>query len=336
MSMNAALVRATYPQAHARARHRLQRAGAVARRRRPARRVAAPILQRRVLAVAVRDQRAARPRGLRASACAPCRTTPGTARAVRLRSRRRSAPSRSASLIFGAETLRARRAGHRALAAGHRRGRGRAAGAPRLHAPRAAAAARPAAHSDLRACRSRTSIISFAAQMLALVALPFLLAGRAGPQRGGDRPADDAVAARGGGRRTAGRTACRPLSGRAAWRHRARRVRARTAVAVAARPQHPDTFDIALAHGALRRWASASSSRRTTAPWSTRRPATHSGAAGGMLATARLLGQTAGAVSVAAGFHWLGVGSGPMLLRCAAVAAVLAAVISMLRLRLAR
>ncbi|MEO6186390.1 MAG: MFS transporter, partial [Steroidobacteraceae bacterium] len=62
-------------------------------------------------------------------------------------------------------------------------------------------------------------------------------------------------------------------------------------------------------------------------------PRARSGAAGGMLATARLLGQTCGAVSVAAGFHWMGVASGPMLLRCAAVAALLAAVISMLRLR---
>ena len=44
-------------------------------------------------------------------------------------------------------------------------------------------------------------------------------------------------------------------------------------------------------------------------------PRARSGAAGGMLATARLLGQTSGAVAVAAGFHWMGVGSGPLLLR---------------------
>lgn len=62
-------------------------------------------------------------------------------------------------------------------------------------------------------------------------------------------------------------------------------------------------------------------------------PRTRSGAAGGMLATARLLGQTTGAVAVAAGFHWMGVASGPLLLRAAAVAAVVAAIISMLRLR---
>jgi MFS transporter, DHA2 family, multidrug resistance protein len=64
-------------------------------------------------------------------------------------------------------------------------------------------------------------------------------------------------------------------------------------------------------------------------------PKERSGAAGGMLATARLLGQTTGAVTVAAGFHWLGVGSGPLLLRLAAGAAAVAAVISLLRLRVA-
>lgn len=62
-------------------------------------------------------------------------------------------------------------------------------------------------------------------------------------------------------------------------------------------------------------------------------PRHRSGAAGGMLATARLLGQTTGAAAVAAAFHWLGIGSGPQLLRAAAVAAALAAAFSLLRLR---
>ncbi|CAN5222303.1 MFS transporter [soil metagenome] len=62
-------------------------------------------------------------------------------------------------------------------------------------------------------------------------------------------------------------------------------------------------------------------------------PLSRSGAAGGMLATARLLGQTAGAVSVAAGFHWLGIASAPtLLLRAAAIAALVGAVTSLLRL----
>jgi DHA2 family multidrug resistance protein-like MFS transporter len=52
-----------------------------------------------------------------------------------------------------------------------------------------------------------------------------------------------------------------------------------------------------------------------------------------MLATARLLGQTAGAVVVAAGFHWMGIASAPLLFRLAAVAAAIAAVTSMMRLR---
>jgi DHA2 family multidrug resistance protein-like MFS transporter len=62
-------------------------------------------------------------------------------------------------------------------------------------------------------------------------------------------------------------------------------------------------------------------------------PRARTGAAGGMLATARLLGQTTGAVGVAAGFHWLGLGASPMLLRIAAAAAFAAACISLLRLR---
>jgi len=62
-------------------------------------------------------------------------------------------------------------------------------------------------------------------------------------------------------------------------------------------------------------------------------PRPRSGAAGGMLATARLLGQTAGAVSVGVAFHLSGVEVTPKLLLAAAAAALLAAVISLLRLR---
>jgi MFS transporter, DHA2 family, multidrug resistance protein len=62
-------------------------------------------------------------------------------------------------------------------------------------------------------------------------------------------------------------------------------------------------------------------------------PNNRSGAAGGMLATARLLGQTSGAVAVAAAFHLFGVGVGPRLLAAAAVAAAVAAMLSLLRLR---
>ena len=62
-------------------------------------------------------------------------------------------------------------------------------------------------------------------------------------------------------------------------------------------------------------------------------PKPRSGAAGGMLATARLLGQTFGAVTVGVTFHLFGVGAGPELLLAASVAALLAAGVSLLRLR---
>ena len=61
-------------------------------------------------------------------------------------------------------------------------------------------------------------------------------------------------------------------------------------------------------------------------------PQARSGAAGGMLATARLTGQSLGAVVVSATFHLYGVGAAPDLLRCAAVAAVVAAGVSATRL----
>lgn len=63
-------------------------------------------------------------------------------------------------------------------------------------------------------------------------------------------------------------------------------------------------------------------------------PRSRSGAAGGALATARLLGQTSGAVAVAAGFHWLGLGASPALLASASVVAALAALISLSRTRI--
>jgi DHA2 family multidrug resistance protein-like MFS transporter len=62
-------------------------------------------------------------------------------------------------------------------------------------------------------------------------------------------------------------------------------------------------------------------------------PLNRSGAAGGMLATARLLGQTSGAVAVGVAFHLAGVTAGPSLLVASAVAAAIAAGLSLLRLR---
>jgi DHA2 family multidrug resistance protein-like MFS transporter len=62
-------------------------------------------------------------------------------------------------------------------------------------------------------------------------------------------------------------------------------------------------------------------------------PKPRSGAAGGMLATARLLGQTAGAVTVGLAFHLAGVRVTPTLLLAASIVALVAAGVSMLRLR---
>jgi MFS transporter, DHA2 family, multidrug resistance protein len=64
-------------------------------------------------------------------------------------------------------------------------------------------------------------------------------------------------------------------------------------------------------------------------------PKPRSGAAGGMLATARLLGQTAGAVAVGVAFHLAGVRVTPTLLLAASIAALVAAGISLLRLNVA-
>jgi MFS transporter, DHA2 family, multidrug resistance protein len=95
---------------------------------------------------------------------------------------------------------------------------------------------------------------------------------------------------------------------------------------------HPSTFDIA--------WRMAlcgagfglfqSPNNRTIVSSA---PRARSGAAGGMLATARLLGQTTGAVAVGVVFHLFGVSAGPELLAAAAVAALIAAGLSLLRLR---
>ncbi len=65
-------------------------------------------------------------------------------------------------------------------------------------------------------------------------------------------------------------------------------------------------------------------------------PRHRSGAAGGLLATSRLLGQTWGAVTVSSMFNLGGLGATPTLFRGAAVVAALAAVISLLRLRTPR
>ena len=64
-------------------------------------------------------------------------------------------------------------------------------------------------------------------------------------------------------------------------------------------------------------------------------PKPRSGAAGGMLATARLLGQTTGAVAVGAAFHLSGVAIAPRLMLAASIAALIASGLSLTRLRVA-
>ncbi|MGZ3403648.1 MAG: hypothetical protein ACXWKN_10840, partial [Phenylobacterium sp.] len=64
-------------------------------------------------------------------------------------------------------------------------------------------------------------------------------------------------------------------------------------------------------------------------------PMHRSGAAGGALATARLLGQTAGAVTTAVFFHLAGTSAAPAALATAAGLAALATVVSLSRLTLA-
>jgi DHA2 family multidrug resistance protein-like MFS transporter len=97
-------------------------------------------------------------------------------------------------------------------------------------------------------------------------------------------------------------------------------------------PLHPGTFDIAwrMAVCGIGFGLFQSPNNRTIVSSA---PVARSGAAGGMLATARLLGQTTGAVAVAVAFHLAGVTVGPKLLAAAAIAAAVAACLSLLRLR---
>ena len=176
-----------------------------------------------------------------------------------------------------------------------------------------------------------TSVTSFAAQMLAFVTMPFLLQsvlGRTVVESGLlMTPWPLAVAC----------TA--PIAGRLADKYPAGLLGggglAVFAIGLFTLSQlgaHPSTFDIvwrmAVCGAGFGLFQSPNNRTMVGAA-----PRDRSGAAGGMLATARLVGQTTGAVAVASGFHWLGLGASPMLLKAAAVAALVAAGISLLRLR---
>ena len=176
-----------------------------------------------------------------------------------------------------------------------------------------------------------TSTVSFAAQMLAYVTLPFLfqsVMGRSAFETGllmTPWPLALGVVA--------------PIAGRLADKVRAGLIGgiglAIFAVGLFALSRlgaQPGTLDIAwrMAVCGIGFGLFQSPNNRTIVGSA---PLERSGAAGGMLATARLLGQTTGAVAVGVAFHIAGVMVGPKLLAASAVAALIAAGLSLLRLR---
>jgi len=178
-----------------------------------------------------------------------------------------------------------------------------------------------------------TSVVSFAAQMLAYVSIPFLfqsVLGRSVFATGllmTPWPLAVGVAA--------------PLAGRLADRINAGLLGGIGLVIFAAGlfflsrlGASPDNLDIVwrMALCGLGFGLFQSPNNRTIVSAA---PKPRSGAAGGMLATARLLGQTAGAVAVGVAFHLAGVRVTPTLLFAASIAALLAAGISLLRLNVA-
>jgi DHA2 family multidrug resistance protein-like MFS transporter len=178
-----------------------------------------------------------------------------------------------------------------------------------------------------------TSVVSFAAQMLAYVAIPFLLQsvlGRSVFATGllmTPWPIAVGIAAP-----FAGRLADRVNSGLLGGVGLA--IFAAGLFFLSRLGSSPDNFDIA--------WRMAvcgfgfgifqSPNNRTIISAA---PKPRSGAAGGMLATARLLGQTTGTVTVGMAFHLAGVRATPGLLFGASIVALVAAGVSLLRLRVA-
>lgn len=178
-----------------------------------------------------------------------------------------------------------------------------------------------------------TSVVSFGAQMLAYVALPFYfqgVMGRSAVETGllmTPWPIAVGVAA--------------PLAGRLADRHRAGTLGgfglSVFAIGLLMLSQlKPGASDLdivwrmALCGLGFGFFQSPNNRAMVTSA-----PMHRSGAAGGMLATARLLGQTAGAVTTAVFFHLAGTHATTSALATAAGIAALAAVVSLSRLKLA-
>ena len=178
-----------------------------------------------------------------------------------------------------------------------------------------------------------TSIVSFAAQMLAYVALPFLLQsvlGRSVFATGllmTPWPIAVGIAAP-----FAGRLADRISAGLLGGIGLA--IFALGLFFLSRLGSSPDNFAIAwrMAVCGLGFGLFQSPNNRTIVSAA---PKPRSGAAGGMLATARLLGQTGGAVAVGVAFHLAGVHATPQLLLAASIAALAAAGISLLRMSVA-
>ncbi|MFI4966033.1 MAG: MFS transporter [Caulobacterales bacterium] len=178
-----------------------------------------------------------------------------------------------------------------------------------------------------------TSIVSFTAQMMAYVGLPFYfqsVLGRSAVETGllmTPWPLAVGIAA--------------PIAGRLADRHRAGTLGA-IGLAVFAvglgllsliRPG-VSNLDIAWRMGLCGLGFGFFQSPNNRA-MVTAAPLSRSGAAGGALATARLLGQTAGAVTTAVFFHLAGTHAAPAALATAAGLAALAVLVSLSRLKLA-
>ncbi|WP_372782778.1 MFS transporter [Phenylobacterium sp.] len=178
-----------------------------------------------------------------------------------------------------------------------------------------------------------TSIVSFAAQMMAYVGLPFYfqsVMGRTAVETGllmTPWPLAVGISA--------------PLAGRLADRHRAGTLGGIGLTVFAAglglmSAIHPGASNLDIA------WRMAlcglgfgffqSPNNRAMV---TAAPLHRSGAAGGALATARLLGQTAGAVTTAVFFHVAGTNAATTAMATAAVLAGIAALVSLSRLKLA-